>query len=121
MYKYQKKTYTLAGFEPGLFCSGGGRDDNYASPPGFNDIFYVVSQPHFVRKIAHVFVANAFISPFDTQTMHIKSSVTNVHTNRHICTYIYVHTRNASVVVKDWLWIFKCVEDENQRIQYVRI
>jgi hypothetical protein len=27
-------TYTLAGFEPGIFCSVGGRDDHYASPPG---------------------------------------------------------------------------------------
>jgi hypothetical protein len=25
---------TLAGFEPGIFCSGGGRDDHYATPPG---------------------------------------------------------------------------------------
>jgi hypothetical protein len=30
------KTYTLAGFEPGIFCSGGGRDDHYATPPGLN-------------------------------------------------------------------------------------
>jgi hypothetical protein len=22
------------GFEPGIFCSGGGRDDHYAPPPG---------------------------------------------------------------------------------------
>jgi hypothetical protein len=31
MYKGLK---TLAGFEPGIFCSGGGRDDHYATPPG---------------------------------------------------------------------------------------
>jgi hypothetical protein len=24
----------LAGFEPGIFCSGGGRDDQFATPPG---------------------------------------------------------------------------------------
>jgi hypothetical protein len=29
-----KKPYTLAGFEPGIFCSVGGRDDHYATPPG---------------------------------------------------------------------------------------
>jgi hypothetical protein len=28
------KPYTLAGFEPGIFCSVGGRDDHYATPPG---------------------------------------------------------------------------------------
>jgi hypothetical protein len=26
------KPYTLAGFEPGIFCYGGGRDDHYATP-----------------------------------------------------------------------------------------
>jgi hypothetical protein len=31
MYKFQKP-YTLAGFEPGIFCSVGGRDDHYATP-----------------------------------------------------------------------------------------
>jgi hypothetical protein len=29
-----KDLYTLAGFEPGNFCSGGGRDDHYATLPG---------------------------------------------------------------------------------------
>jgi hypothetical protein len=28
------KSYTLPGFEPGIFCSGGGNDDHYAMPPG---------------------------------------------------------------------------------------
>jgi hypothetical protein len=27
------KPYTLAGFEPGIFCSVGGPDDHYATPP----------------------------------------------------------------------------------------
>jgi hypothetical protein len=27
------KPYTLAGFEPGIFSSVGGRDDRYATPP----------------------------------------------------------------------------------------
>jgi hypothetical protein len=27
-------SYTLAGFEPWIFCSVGGRDDHYATPPG---------------------------------------------------------------------------------------
>jgi hypothetical protein len=38
MYKY-KKPYTLAVFETGIFCSGGGRDDHNATPPGREDIF----------------------------------------------------------------------------------
>jgi hypothetical protein len=29
-----KKYYTLAGFEPGIFCSVGGPDDHYATTPG---------------------------------------------------------------------------------------
>jgi hypothetical protein len=34
MYKdLPKKSYTLAGFEPGIFCFWGGRDDHYATPP----------------------------------------------------------------------------------------
>jgi hypothetical protein len=28
-----KKPYTLAGFEPRIFYSVGGRDDHYATPP----------------------------------------------------------------------------------------
>jgi hypothetical protein len=28
------KPYTLAAFKPGIFCSIGGRDDPYATPPG---------------------------------------------------------------------------------------
>jgi hypothetical protein len=32
--KIPKKPYTLAGFEPEIFCSVGGRDDHYATPPG---------------------------------------------------------------------------------------
>jgi hypothetical protein len=28
------KPYTLAGFEPRIFCSVGGRDDHYDTPPG---------------------------------------------------------------------------------------
>jgi hypothetical protein len=31
------KPYTLAGFEPGIFCSGGGRDDRYATYCEFLD------------------------------------------------------------------------------------
>jgi hypothetical protein len=36
MYKFLKKPYTLAGFEQEIFCSVGGRDDHYATPPGRN-------------------------------------------------------------------------------------
>jgi hypothetical protein len=32
MYKFLKP-YTLAGFEPGIFCCVGLRDDHYATPP----------------------------------------------------------------------------------------
>jgi hypothetical protein len=28
------KPFTLGGFEPVIFCSGGGRDDHYATLPG---------------------------------------------------------------------------------------
>jgi hypothetical protein len=35
-----KKTLTLAGFEPGIFCSLGGRDDHYATPPGQYGSFF---------------------------------------------------------------------------------
>jgi hypothetical protein len=31
---YFKKPYILAGFEPGIFCSIGGRDHHYATPQG---------------------------------------------------------------------------------------
>jgi hypothetical protein len=31
------KPYTLAGFEPGIFCSVGGRDGRYATPPGHDE------------------------------------------------------------------------------------
>jgi hypothetical protein len=34
MDKFLKKPHTLAGFEPGIFCSVGGRDDHNTSPPG---------------------------------------------------------------------------------------
>jgi hypothetical protein len=34
MYKDLILPYTLAGFEPGIFCTVGGRDDHYATPPG---------------------------------------------------------------------------------------
>jgi hypothetical protein len=34
MYKFLKKTYTLARFQPGIFCSVDGRDDHCAVPPG---------------------------------------------------------------------------------------
>jgi hypothetical protein len=33
MYQHEKP-YTLAGFELGIFCSVGGRDDHYALLPG---------------------------------------------------------------------------------------
>jgi hypothetical protein len=33
MYKDLKKPYTLAGIEPGFFCSGGGHDDHQATLP----------------------------------------------------------------------------------------
>jgi hypothetical protein len=30
--RLENLTYTLVGFEPGIFCSGGGRNDHYATP-----------------------------------------------------------------------------------------
>jgi hypothetical protein len=32
--KYVERPKNLAKFEPGIFCSVGGRDDHYATPPG---------------------------------------------------------------------------------------
>jgi hypothetical protein len=43
MYKFLKKPYTLAGFKPGIFCSVGGRDDHYTTPPGLHICTYVRS------------------------------------------------------------------------------
>jgi hypothetical protein len=37
------KPYTLAGFERGIFCSGGGRDANCVTPPGAESAnFFVI-------------------------------------------------------------------------------
>jgi hypothetical protein len=44
-----QKPYTLAGFKPGIFCSVGGRDDHYATPPG--GIFI-----NFCEKAIKIFV-----------------------------------------------------------------
>jgi hypothetical protein len=42
-----EKTYTLAGFERGIFCSVGGCDDHYTTPPpGL--------MPIFCRKLAKI-------------------------------------------------------------------
>jgi hypothetical protein len=40
-----KSPYTLAGFEPGILCSGGGRDDHYATPPGHHN-----KLSHYLKK-----------------------------------------------------------------------
>jgi hypothetical protein len=53
------KPFTLARFEPGIFCSVGGRDDHYATPPGLECqlllyipkyIYITGSQPNFESK-----------------------------------------------------------------------
>jgi hypothetical protein len=36
------KPYTLAGFEPGIFCSGGGHYDHYATPPGPRNSIHLI-------------------------------------------------------------------------------
>jgi hypothetical protein len=43
------KPYTLAGFEPGIFCSVGGRDDQYATPPG--NLNFQVYMPYTELKV----------------------------------------------------------------------
>jgi hypothetical protein len=43
MYEYLK-TLHPAGFEPGIFCSGGGRDNHNATPPGLEHVH--ISQLH---------------------------------------------------------------------------
>jgi hypothetical protein len=50
------KPYTLAGFEPGIFCSGGGRDDDYARA-GLEVIEYD-TEIFFFKK--HVFATCRF-------------------------------------------------------------
>jgi hypothetical protein len=51
MYKFLKKPYTLAGFEPEIICTVGGRDDQYATPPGLRTDFATATifAPVFVR------------------------------------------------------------------------
>jgi hypothetical protein len=39
-----KRPYTLTGFEPGIFCSVGGRDDHYTTPQGENQILLIDSK-----------------------------------------------------------------------------
>jgi hypothetical protein len=46
--KSPKKPYTLAGFEPGIFCSEGGRDDHYATPPGQEVFFIITEMAHII-------------------------------------------------------------------------
>jgi hypothetical protein len=38
------KPYTLAGLEPGIFRSGDGRGDHYATPPGLTIQFFISHQ-----------------------------------------------------------------------------
>jgi hypothetical protein len=38
-----KNPYTIAGFEPGIFCSVDGRDDHNATPPGHCSCRYIFS------------------------------------------------------------------------------
>jgi hypothetical protein len=44
MYKFVKNTFTLAGFEPGIFCSLGGRDDHYTTSPGLGLVFLQIGK-----------------------------------------------------------------------------
>jgi hypothetical protein len=39
-----QKPYTLAGFEHGIFCSGDGRDNHYAKPPGQLVTFFSIGK-----------------------------------------------------------------------------
>jgi hypothetical protein len=57
-YKFLKKPYTLAGFEPVIFCSVGVRNDNYATPPGLNCNFlqsdvFVKNCPNVTQRIVY--------------------------------------------------------------------
>jgi hypothetical protein len=44
MYKFPPKPCTLARFEPGIFCSVGGRDDHYATAPVQYFLYIVIAQ-----------------------------------------------------------------------------
>jgi hypothetical protein len=47
-FKKTYQPYTLAVFEPGTFCYGGGSDDHYATPPG-REYKYIQ-----LRSLAHI-------------------------------------------------------------------
>jgi hypothetical protein len=44
------KPYTLAGFKPGIFCSVGGRDDHYATPPVYVSLYEIKSVAFYSCK-----------------------------------------------------------------------
>jgi hypothetical protein len=49
-----EKPYTLAGFEPGIFCSVGGCDDHYTMPPWQKKFFLVSSRSiAWIRPLYH--------------------------------------------------------------------
>jgi hypothetical protein len=60
--KNSQKPYTLAGFEPWIFCSEGGRDDHYATPPGQETIILLF---HVGR---HPFISDAALQNVDFHT-----------------------------------------------------
>jgi hypothetical protein len=64
MYKFLKKPYTLAGFEPGIFCSVGERDDKYATPPWRRCQSYWVVVPFCIRmaEVCNISTSYFFVS-----------------------------------------------------------
>jgi hypothetical protein len=62
MYKFLKKSFTLAGIEPVIFCSIVGRDDHYATPPVlYIHVEYLFTYLFILYKTVF-WMANAFNS-----------------------------------------------------------
>jgi hypothetical protein len=58
------KPYTLAGFELGIFCSVGGRDDHYATPQGWHKLLYPGASPtpsEFSNAVPALLYARTFL------------------------------------------------------------
>jgi hypothetical protein len=50
-----REKHTLAGFDPGIFCSVGGRDDHNATPPGHHLAFTAYSMASYSQTRENVF------------------------------------------------------------------
>jgi hypothetical protein len=75
MFKLLKKTYTLAGFEPGIFCSVGGHVDHYTAPPGLFKLELYWSNPFLEFQLYHCRILSQnrhFFSKYFGENISIK-------------------------------------------------